>query len=447
MNMIKRTFLYLVRKKGKTLMLFAFLLVIATMMLTCLSLYSAIQNAGANLKKELMGSFTVNAKRLDNGLTENAIDSILALEGLSGQYVLRSYTQAAYYDEAGKPLEIETEGAAEVPQGYEHAGKVVANSDSEKDTYFSEAGFELIEGDFITDKQKNVVLIHKNFAERNGLSVGDTMLLGDVTEWRRRIPVKVAGIFMNTQAQDAIGIAPSYDLYPNIVFTDISTCSYLIYKSESNNSQYGDFYVNAPEELDAIMEKVKEIPDTNWNSTIIQKYDKDYQNAKESLNGLLNLIRVAMIVILVVSFAVLSLVLVFRLRNRIHETGVLLAMGISKRSILSQHLLEVLIIAMFAFIFSFATSSLLAQKVGDVLIEQTTNDSYNVIQLSEDKQDRDTAQNGNTAQLLTEIKVSVLARDYMAVLGVGMMLCFASTALAIIPVLQMKPKNILSQMN
>ena len=38
-----------------------------------------------------------------------------------------------------------------------------------------------------------------------------------------------AGIFTNTEEQDSIGMAPSYDLYDNIVFTDLSTASFLLY--------------------------------------------------------------------------------------------------------------------------------------------------------------------------------------------------------------------------
>ena len=59
MNLMKRACLYLIRKKGKTATLLAFLLVMATLMLTCLSIQSATETANANIKKALMGYFTV----------------------------------------------------------------------------------------------------------------------------------------------------------------------------------------------------------------------------------------------------------------------------------------------------------------------------------------------------------------------------------------------------
>ena len=450
MNIAKRAYLYLFRKTGKTLSLLALLLVMATMMITCISIQSATQDASANVRKALMGSFTINAKMLKNGLTEDVLQQILSLNGLSGDYILRSYTQAAFYDRFGNMLEIKTEGASSVPEGYEHAGKVVANSNSERDTYFTEAGFELTQGTPITSEQERVILLHEDFARRNNLSIGDIVMLGDIENTTQRIEATVQGFFTNTKEQDAIGIAPSYDLYENVVFTDILTVSCLIFETGSRNCQYGDFYVNDPEALGEIMGSVKEIHGVAWDDCVITKYDKDYQNAKAALEALQNIVFVAMVIIIVVCFIVLSLLLIFRIRNRVHEMGVLLAMGVSKKEIVMQQLLEVLTIAAIALLLSFAASSFAAQQVGNSLLSQTTSAKYEVVNLL-GREMNDNAAMGETATSpdtnLPEIDVSITAADYFAVWCVSILLCSVSTTLAILPVLRMKPKNILSQMS
>ena len=81
MNLCKRACLYSIRKKGKTLTLLIFLLVMATLMLTCLSVQSATETAGANIKKALLGYFTINAKTLENGIPEDTVSQILAMDG------------------------------------------------------------------------------------------------------------------------------------------------------------------------------------------------------------------------------------------------------------------------------------------------------------------------------------------------------------------------------
>ena len=144
----------------------------ATMMLSCFSLYSATKNTEINLKKALLSSFTVNAKKTENGITEKTLQDILAIDGLSGQYNLRSYMQATYYDENGNALDIETKGAVSVPQGYEHAGKIVANSNSEKDTYFTDAGFKLIEGTAYKKQKQSSNTVTREFRKEQSTFCG-----------------------------------------------------------------------------------------------------------------------------------------------------------------------------------------------------------------------------------------------------------------------------------
>ncbi len=445
MNLLKRACLYLVRKGGKTVTLLAFLLVMATLMLTCLSIRSATETANANIKKALLGYFTVNAKQLKTGITENALNQILSIEDLSGKYTLRSYTYANFLDLNGNLLEINTEDAALIPEGYENAGKIVANSNSENDSYFTKGGFVLTAGNAITHENKNTVLLHEKFAERNGLSIGDTMRLSDVTNKSRVIDVTVTGIFTNTKEQNSIGIAPSYDLYDNIVFADLHTASYLLYETdEETNAQYGDFYVNDPDEIDRIMTQIKEIDGVNWDKCTLTRYDKDYQNAKRSLEGLRNIVFVAIAVVSVICFLVLALFLTLRMRGRIHETGVYLAMGISKGAVLMQYLLEVFITAIIALLLAFGTNSVVSNRIGSELLSQVTAETYETVNLN----DETTSDEQLTEDLgLSEIKVSVSVKDFLSVCAFGLALCPISTALAALPILKMKPKNILSQMS
>lgn len=444
MSIWKRACLYSIRKKGKTVMLLAFLLVLATLMLTSLSIRSATEIANANIKKALLGYFTINAKQLDTGITEDILNRILAIDGLSGKHTLRSYSYANCFDEDGNRLEV-IEGATQAPEGYENAGKIIANSNSESDSYFTDGGFELIEGNAIIAESENKVLIHEIFAQHNGLSVGDTMLLGNVADERSTIPVTVAGIFTNTKEQDAFSIAPTYDLYDNIVFTDLSVASHLLYGIQGKiGVQYGDFYVNDPDELDRIMIQVQEIEGVNWGSCRLTRYDNDYQNAKQSLEGMCNIVFIVIAVVFVICFLVLALFLIMRLRERVHEIGIYMAMGISKGAVLMQYLLEVLIVTVIALFLAYGASSAISARIGSSLLSQVTAETYELVDLT-----------GNMAETeepaedlgLSEIAVAVSVKDYLTVWAFGIVLCLVSTAIAVYPIMKMKPKSILSQMS
>ena len=74
MNLCKRACLYSIRKKGKTLTLLIFLLVMATLMLTCLSVQSATETAGANIKKSICLAISPSTpRRWENGIPEDTV--------------------------------------------------------------------------------------------------------------------------------------------------------------------------------------------------------------------------------------------------------------------------------------------------------------------------------------------------------------------------------------
>ena len=222
--------------------------------------------------------------------------------------------------------------------------------------------------------------------------------------------------------------------------------SYLLYGTDGEtNVQYGDFYVNDPDELDRIMTEVEEIEGVNWDNCTLTRYDNDYQNAKESLAGLQNIVFIAIAVVSVICFLVLALFLTLRLRGRIHETGVYLAMGISKGAVLMQYLLEVLIVAVAALLISYGASSAISDQIGSRLLSQVTAETYETVELTDEAEN--TEQPSAEDLGLSEIVVDVSAKDYALVWGFGLVLCLASTALAAYPIMKMKPKNILSQMS
>ena len=59
MSIFKRAFLYVTRKRGKTLLLFAILLIMATFVLTGLSIWKASEAAQLDLRQSLGGKFDI----------------------------------------------------------------------------------------------------------------------------------------------------------------------------------------------------------------------------------------------------------------------------------------------------------------------------------------------------------------------------------------------------
>lgn len=443
MNIWKRAYLHTVRKKGKTMLMFFILLIVSTMILTCLSIRSATNTAALNIRKSLMGGFTINATHIDNFLDKNIVDTILKIPGVK-DYNLRSYYLAEYRDISGNKLLINTDDSVPPSKGQEHSGKLIASSQSNQDNYFKESGFKLIEGRHLNKKDQNAILVSEDFAKRNSLTIGDVIILGD-NYLNKEARITIIGIFNPTQAMENRASSSPDSLYENIGFIDHTTYSKLNFDDANIHYQYGDFYVSDPAKLDSIISKVKDIKGISWENCIFTKNDAAYQNAKTQLQALQNLVTVMVFVLISISIIILAFILLLWTRNRIQEIGMMLAIGIEKKSIFMQHVLEVVLIAILAFGISYCTSSLMSQTVGDILIEQNNAKNHIVTNNLTEGTSKNIEKDDSNALDLININVSIENLAFIYVIGIGIIII--SLALASYPIMRLKPKQVLVKLS
>ena len=416
MSFLKRAYLYTTRKKIRTGLLFSIILIISTLLIVCFSINSSTDIASANVRRSLKSGITINAKTLRDGLNNNDIEKILNIDGLTEDYNLRSYTTTYYKNEEKEKLKTRDDTGIKV---YDNAGRVVSDLFSEKDTYFTDEGFKLIEGEPITPDTKYSALIHKDFAEENNLGIGDSIILENIEGNEVSVKVKIIGIFTSTRKSNSESYMDTTNLFENIIFTDLQTSSELIYESDNLKYQYGDFIVEDPQNLDKIIDEVKEIDSVEWDKCKITKDDSTYQNVKESLESLQSIVSVAITVIFVISIVLIILILNLWTKHRVYEIGVLLSIGINKLDIIKQQIVEIFMVSIPAFLFSFITSSIVNQMVSSKLIEDISN----------------------------SIKVTVNISDWLIVSILGLLIIIVATILSIIQITRIKPRDIFSEVN
>lgn len=416
MSFLKRAYLYTTRKKIRTGLLFSIILIISTLLIVCFSINSSTDVASTNVRKSLKSGFTINAKTLNDGLNNNDIEKILNIDGLTEDYNLRNYTTTYYKNEEKEKLKTRDDTGIKV---YDNAGRVVSDLFSEKDTYFTDEGFKLIEGEPITPDTKYSALIHKDFAEENNLGIGDSIILENIEGNEVSIKVKIIGIFTSTRKSSSESYMDTTNLFENIIFTDLQTSSELIYESDDLKYQYGDFIVEDPQNLDKIIDNVKEIDSVEWGKCKITKDDSTYQNVKESLESLQSIVSVAITVIFIISIVLIILILNLWTKHRVYEIGVLLSIGINKLDIIKQQIVEIFMVSIPAFLFSFITSSIVNQMVSSKLIEDISN----------------------------SIKVTVNISDWLIVSILGLLIIIVATILSIIQITRIKPRDIFSEVN
>ena len=416
MSFLKRAYLYTTRKKVRTGLLFSIILIISTLLIVCFSINSSTDIASANVRRSLKSGFTINAKTLNDGLNNNDIEKILNIDGITEDYNLRSYTTTYYKNEESEKLKTRDDTGIKV---YDNAGRVVSDLFSEKDTYFTDEGFKLVEGEPITPDTKYSALVHEDFAEENNLGIGDSIILENIEGNEVSVKIKIIGIFTSTRKSSSESYMDTTNLFENIIFTDLQTSSELIYESDNLKYQYGDFIVEDPQNLDKIIDEVKEIGSVEWDKCKITKDDSTYQNVKESLESLQSIVSVAITVIFVISIVLIILILNLWTKHRVYEIGVLLSIGINKLDIIKQQIVEIFMVSIPAFLFSFITSSIVNQVVSSKLIEDISN----------------------------SIKVTVNISDWLIVSILGLLIIMVATILSIIQITRIKPRDIFSEVN
>ena len=121
-------------------------------------------------------------------------------------------------------------------------------------------------------------------------------------------------------------------------------------------------------------------------------------------------------------------------------------MGISKSNILFQQIAEIFIIALAAFILSFGSSSLIAQHVGDGLVNQSqTIGHFEKVDMTQEEH-ADNKQDEKEPEFY-DIDVKVTISDWIIVCMVGTAIILSSVLVTAFPIMNTKPKDILVQMD
>lgn len=378
MGTIKRAFLYVTRKKGKSILLFFLLLVMATFVLTGLSIEKSSQEAQKNLRKALGGAFQMvtdlsehnpYAKKAVDGegnvelyteypITQDVIDTIMAVDGIQG-YHAETHTLVS------TNLDI---FPGNVPMKAEYNNLVYAWTviDSENSNFFQSGKYKLIEGSHITGNEKNAAIISSALAEKNGLGLGDTISL----QSSHTAVVQIVGIYEILKPDPLYENIVTYEKSENQIFINLHTLQDLF-----GNKWVGfnsvKFEISDPAQLDNIILEVENISAIDWRAFEITTENETYMEAAGPLQKVQVLVKTMLFATVLVSAMILSLVLTMWGRSRIHETGVFLSLGFAKTKIISQYLMEVLMIAVFAFGASYFTSNAAINGLVDGLLQQS----------------------------------------------------------------------------
>ena len=441
--MLKRSVLYVRRNSTRTLLLFIIFLLVTTFSLSGLAVMGASEDTSAELRGTTGASFTIERNLATGGtnsqgggmpyntqeyVTDEMIKEISKTDGVKA-YNAKYRGYFGLHDINDNPMEMIKYSSKwdEVGLNYNCTG--VGSFFSEYDSMFLSNKFELIEGRHLTNEDKKSIVISDSLAKKHNLKVGDQVYLyrdswttGAAKAGDDAVEVNITGIFKIIEEQPDKNSTVPYDLYENFVYANMGVvkdlASWVDFEPEREGYEYADFYVSDPERLETIVQNVQKINSIEWNNFNITVNDEVYQRSASSMSNVESLIRTMIIIIIVISMGIITLILTMWIKGRMRETGILMAVGISKKSIITQHMIETIIIAAVAFAASWAASPAVARILGTVF----------------------------NPKLLRET-IIVGAADFIAVYGVGSILLLLSVIISSLPIIRLKPSEVLSKLD
>ncbi len=399
MNVLKRAFLYDTRKKGKSLTLFLLFALITLFVTISFSVLSATKAAATNLRETVGASFTLRGKPME--FSANGADFSFIPISQQDIDLIADSTEIKTYN--AQQSATATASGFILPSGMP-SGTISANTSSAWNQNFTRGILTLAEGRHITTEDQHVALVSRELAEENKLNIGDELSFKDPAA-----TVKIIGIYES----DA-----SMEFDTDTIFTDHNTYWALMESETGTYSGRVDFFITDPARLETVMEQIKRDVPLRWEDYTLNADTAEYDAIAYQLSTIGRLTTLLIVSAITVSMIVLFLILAMRIRGRVHEVGVLLAVGVAKRNIIAQFLVETTAILLLTFLFSCPVSYFAAMQIGTFL--------------------RD---------MIGAVSIDLPAWKLLLQYGIEVLAVIAGVMIAAYPIFQLQPKEILSKMS
>lgn len=423
MNFLKRAFLAVIRRKGKSIIMFIIFAAIANLVLAGLAIQHATDYASVLARQKLGGQLTLrfdtqkafqqaqsttqsgqrpNIQRLP--VTDAMVklvasqkhitgyNNIVNANGLAQGFTAVDTSSSDSSSSSNNSAQSNNSGDTNRFGGRDSFGAggfgggnfvmpdvtVTGVSISKLTDVFTNGDAKLLSGRAITpqDADKKVALIEKNLADQNSLKVGSKIKI-KATRADNTEEYTVIGIY-----QAAATSSSSGEGMRNLTFTEPYNRIFVDYKSaiplktvssdtgmETGGIDQAAFYVDDPQNIDLVKNEVKALK-IDWNKFTLDANDRAYQQMMGPIENVASFSKTVVYLVAIAGAVILALILMLSIKERMYETGVFLSMGEDKMKIVAQYVAEVLLIAVLAFGLSIYTGRFVAQGVGNTLLQR-----------------------------------------------------------------------------
>ena len=412
MTIIKRAWTAVTRKRRRSLTIALIMTLIFTLLIGTLTVQQTMAQLKQSVERNIRAGFSIASKQPSGEVPMEMARQVQRLDKVKA-HNFQAETTAGL---PGKQLVDVAGSGVQLDSGITGEAKVTGATQSDLLSEFTGRFYQLEQGKHLTANDQNAALIHKTFAEKNNIKPGDKL---DITKDGRRVTVTVAGIFSGKGEKPAV---LQSDMAENHLITNLAAAQQLTGSQQLTRATY---FAENPHQLKSLTDRVKSLPNVDWQKFSLTDNGAAFAGVLQNIAGIQNILTIATIGAAGAGLAVLSLVLVFWVRGRLHEIGILLSIGTSKRQIIGQFLAELAIIAAVSSVFALAIGSVASSQISTALTAQT-DQSQRVEK--------------------TVVQAAPIA-TYLQAFAFGYMVVLLSAIAATAPIMRQSPKQILAKLS
>ena len=412
MTIIKRAWTAVARKRRRSLTIALIMTLIFTLLIGTLTVQQTMAQLKQSVERNIRAGFSIASKQPSGEVPMDIAQRVQRLDKVKA-HNFQAETTAGL---PGKQLVDTASSGVQLDSNVAGEAKVTGATESNLLGEFTGKFYQLEQGKHLTANDQNAALIHKTFAEKNGIKPGDKL---DIIKDGRRVTVSVSGIFSGKGEKPAV---LQSDMAENHLITNLAAAQQLTGSQQLTRATY---FAENPHQLKSLTDRVKSLPNVDWQKFNLTDNGAVFAGVLQNIAGIQNILTVATIGAAAAGLAVLSLVLVFWVRGRLHEIGILLSIGTSKRQIIGQFLAELAIIAAVSSVFALAIGSVASSQISTALTAQT--DQSQRIEK-------------------TAVQAAPVA-TYLEAFAFGYMVVLLSAIAATAPIMRQSPKQILAKLS
>ena len=396
-NMLKRSFLSIRRKLGRTIILTLIFFMMANLVLAAITIKTAVAAQMDYAKSTLGGTVTIQADmdairesqkgEMEKGanrkeMFKNMVRPAVTVETANkiaeySEYV-KDYSYELSSSANSADLEVvESEDDNRMPGGPGDRMRSESSSESKLDKDITISGisayayisgvqnesFKIKDGTYFDEDSTDKAMISYEFAELNSLKVGDKFKIKNVyTE--KTVELEVIGIYDNSDER----------ANANAIYMNTETAAKFLSSDDYNDGKYNvsnvNYYMINSEKANEFVEKINaDFKELSENKLKIAVDTSEYDAMSGSIESVGSFATTILIIVIVAAIIIITLIVTINVKDRRYEMGVLLSLGAHKRNIIGQIATELLVVGTLGFILASLSGTFLAKGMGQSILE------------------------------------------------------------------------------